>query len=64
MRQAIQNQVQRVDDLFADYSQGTVPGAVLMVIDEGKELLTRCYGLADLERGAGSRGEPRSGWPR
>src|SRR5262245_24890966 len=38
-----------VDELFRDYS-GTVPGAAVIVIDHGKVLYQKAYGLADLKK--------------
>ncbi len=40
----------RVDDLFSEWSTSTSPGAVLAVIQEGKIVYERAYGMADLER--------------
>lgn len=39
-----------VDDLFAAYTGSTVPGASLIVIQDGKVTVRRAYGMADLER--------------
>ena len=39
-----------VDDLFAAYTGSTVPGASVIVIQDGKVTLRRAYGMADLER--------------
>lgn len=39
----------KIDRLFKIYS-GDVPGAALMIIKDGKPILTRCYGLADVAR--------------
>jgi CubicO group peptidase (beta-lactamase class C family) len=41
--------VERIDALFADMDQPRHPGAALLVIDRGKRLYSKCYGLADLE---------------
>ena len=38
-----------VDHLFADFSLPAVPGASVMLIEEGKIVLSSSYGLADLE---------------
>ncbi len=38
-----------VDALFRAY-EGNVPGAAVMVVRDGRPVLTRCYGLADLEQ--------------
>lgn len=38
-----------IDRLFADYSASGMPGASVMVIREGKPILTRSYGLARLD---------------
>jgi len=40
-----------VDSLFAAYTGTTVPGASVIVIQDGKVVLRRAYGMADLERG-------------
>jgi CubicO group peptidase (beta-lactamase class C family) len=39
----------RIDAVFADMDQPQHPGAALLVIDRGKRLYSKCYGLADLE---------------
>ena len=39
-----------VDDLFAAYTGSTVPGASVIVIQDGKVIVRRAYGMADLER--------------
>ena len=39
----------RVDSLFAQYSQGVQPGLALAVVRDGKVVLTKGYGYADLE---------------
>jgi CubicO group peptidase (beta-lactamase class C family) len=41
----------QVDALFADWNRPGVPGAVVEVIRDGKVVLTKSYGMADLERG-------------
>jgi CubicO group peptidase (beta-lactamase class C family) len=41
-----------VDHLFADFSLPGVPGASVMLIEDGKVLLAASYGLANLETGA------------
>lgn len=40
-----------IDALFADYSGSYVPGASVIVIRDGKVVLSRAYGMADLEHG-------------
>jgi len=39
-----------VDSLFSAYSGSTVPGASVVVIADGRVVLRRAYGMADLER--------------
>jgi CubicO group peptidase (beta-lactamase class C family) len=39
-----------VDSIFADYRPDGTPGASVMVIKDGEALLTRSYGLADVEQ--------------
>lgn len=41
----------RVDALFARWDRVDSPGAAVRVIKDGEPVLTRCYGLADLENG-------------
>ena len=41
---------QRVDALMSDYA-GEVPGAALLVVRDGEEMVRRGYGLADVEAG-------------
>ncbi|HZX80808.1 MAG TPA: serine hydrolase domain-containing protein [Lysobacter sp.] len=50
---------QRVDALMRDY-QGDVPGASLLVLQDGVPRLRRSYGMADLE--AGKAATPRSNY--
>jgi len=47
-----------VDELFADYSAPGMPGASVMVIRNGEPVLTRSYGLANVENG--TRIEPKT----
>ena len=42
--------LQFVDSLFTAYSGCTVPGASVVVIADGRVVLRRAYGMADLER--------------
>lgn len=42
---------QQVDALFAKWSKPDVPGATVVVIRDGKVVLSKGYGMADLERG-------------
>jgi CubicO group peptidase (beta-lactamase class C family) len=39
-----------IDALFADYTGPAVPGASVVVIRDGRVILRRAYGMADLER--------------
>ena len=39
-----------VDSLFTAYSGADVPGASVVVIRDGKVIVRRAYGMADLER--------------
>lgn len=47
----VMNKEQKIDQLLMDY-QGDVPGASLIVIKDGKIMLKKAYGLADLEEKA------------
>jgi CubicO group peptidase (beta-lactamase class C family) len=40
----------KVDELFADYAGTGQPGAAVLVVHDGLPVLTRVYGLADVER--------------
>ena len=42
--------VDSIDSLFADYN-GAVPGASVIVIQDGRVVLSRAYGMADLKNG-------------
>ena len=42
--------VQAVDSLFAAYTGGAVPGASVVVVQNGHVVVRRAYGMADLER--------------
>ncbi len=46
-----------VDSLFAAYTGTNVPGASIIVIQDGKVVLRRAYGMADLERGVAATPE-------
>jgi CubicO group peptidase (beta-lactamase class C family) len=39
----------KVDKLFSDYSGSGMPGAAVLVVRDGEPVLTRGYGLADVE---------------
>ena len=43
--------VRAVDSLFAAYTGAAVPGASVIVIRDGRVVVRRAYGMADLERG-------------
>ena len=40
-----------LQELFSDYQGQSAPGAAVMVIRDGKTVVTETYGMADLERG-------------
>jgi CubicO group peptidase (beta-lactamase class C family) len=40
----------KVDKLFSDYSGTGMPGAAVLVVRDGRPVLTRVYGLADVEK--------------
>lgn len=44
--------VQQVDAIFARYERGEQPGCAVGVGERGRPVLTKGYGVADLERGA------------
>jgi len=44
-------QERQIDALFARWNHPDTPGAVVAVIRDGKVLLSKAYGMADLERG-------------
>jgi CubicO group peptidase (beta-lactamase class C family) len=46
-----QNEEQQVDALFAKWNKADTPGAAVEVVRDGKVLLRKGYGMADLERG-------------
>ena len=43
--------VRVVDSLFAAYTGSAVPGASVVVVQNGQVVVRRAYGMADLERG-------------
>jgi CubicO group peptidase (beta-lactamase class C family) len=45
------NKEARVDELFAAYDQQGMPGAAVLVVQDGKPALIRTYGLADIDKG-------------
>jgi CubicO group peptidase (beta-lactamase class C family) len=47
---ACQGEEQQVDKLFNAYQGDSVPGASVMVIRDGKKILIKSYGMADLEQ--------------
>jgi CubicO group peptidase (beta-lactamase class C family) len=42
----------RIDELFEPFTRGRSPGCALAVVDHGRVVFARGYGLADLERGS------------
>lgn len=48
---SVQSPERQVDALFAKWKRPDTPGAVVEVIRDGKVLLGRGYGMADIERG-------------
>lgn len=40
----------QVDSLFSSYAGKNTPGAALLIIKDGKPLMKKCYGMADVER--------------
>jgi len=44
------NRTSRIDELFAAFNRPDVPGASVIVIQKGKILYSKGYGLADLEK--------------
>lgn len=46
---SLNNKSSAVDTLFHEYSGSNVPGACVLVVKDGKTLLKKAYGLADLE---------------
>jgi len=46
-----------VDSLFSAYSAPSVPGASVIVIQDGKVVVRRAYGMANLERGVAATPE-------
>jgi len=52
--------VSAVDSLFAAYSGSAVPGASVIVIQQGRVIVRRAYGMANLERG--TRATPETGY--
>ncbi|HXO84847.1 MAG TPA: serine hydrolase, partial [Gemmatimonadales bacterium] len=42
--------VRAIDSLFAAYSGSAVPGASVVVVQNGQVVVRRAYGMADLER--------------
>jgi CubicO group peptidase (beta-lactamase class C family) len=51
------NKEARVDELFAAYDQQGMPGAAVLVVQDGKPALIRTYGLADIDKGIAVRPE-------
>jgi CubicO group peptidase (beta-lactamase class C family) len=49
--QAAQPEEQQVDALFAKWNRPDMPGAVVEVIRDGKVVLAKGYGMADIEHG-------------
>ena len=54
---ACQGRESRVDELFGAYQGDEVPGASVIVIADGNPVLTKSYGMADLEQGIPVRPE-------
>jgi CubicO group peptidase (beta-lactamase class C family) len=51
------NKEARVDELFAAYDQQGMPGAAVLVVQDGKPALIRTYGFADIDEGLAVRPE-------
>jgi CubicO group peptidase (beta-lactamase class C family) len=51
------NKEARVDEMFAAYDQQGMPGAAVLVVQDGKPALIRTYGLADIDEGLAVRPE-------
>ena len=49
--QPAQSPERQIDALFAPWNRPGMPGAVVGVIRDGKVVLTKRYGMADIERG-------------
>ena len=47
----LDQKLQDVDQIFAPYNSSELPGAALMIIQDGKVILQKGYGMADLEQG-------------
>ena len=45
-----QSREDSIDALFAEFNGAATPGAAVMIIHEGKAVLTRTYGMADREK--------------
>lgn len=50
-RPSMTTPVDPIDGLFADYRGTQVPGASVIAIQDGRVVLSRAYGMADLEHG-------------
>ncbi len=44
------NNEEKIDQIFIDYNKPDIPGAAVMVIDNGKIIFQKCYGLAEVEK--------------
>lgn len=60
----IDKNLKMVDVLFHDYDRPDVPGASVMVIQNGKVLLAKSYGMADLENKIPAPRTLIIAWPR
>ena len=54
--------VEQVDALMHDY-RGEVPGASVLVVHNGRTVIRRAYGLADLEDHVAATPRPTTVWP-
>jgi len=50
-RKAAENLSGRIDEVFAEFDEVSMPGAIVAVVQDGKILHTAAYGMADLEQG-------------
>lgn len=48
---SIEKMARAVDEIFAEWTAPGSPGAAVILTNEGKVVLKRCYGLADIEHG-------------
>jgi CubicO group peptidase (beta-lactamase class C family) len=47
----MENNLMKIDQIFSDYNSLGMPGAAVMIIQDGTPILQKGFGMADLKQG-------------